>query len=594
MSAMNPHNVSRRGFLGLAGAASVFAGLGLAGCGGDDEATGSAPVAALEAEPPNGTPANTPLDQIPMPEVGKAYNNPKERDEIQDGGELVVPVTEVGPCWNYYNVNGTTTYMNTFWTMYMPMLMDADIIGGEYTPNPDYIESYEVDDSSGKQVVKITMNPDAVFNDGTPIDYRAFETVWKTNSGENEAYAPSSTDGYKQIESVVQGEKPNDVVITMATPYYPAEALLGTVLHPASLDPEVFNNGWNNEPHNEWGAGPFVVDSCSSTEAVFVPNKNWWGKAPKLEKITFRQMESQAVLNAFKNGEIDATDMTTGSAETLSTFLDMEDAEVRRNFSAAIGCIEINTKREATQDIAVRKAFAQCLHMPTIVEIQYKGVNWKEDPCGSIILTPWMDGYENNMPEDVTKLDTAEEHTEAARKTLEDAGYTLNDEDYYEKDGKVAGFAFVLFGDSNTVKNRSAAFQKMAKDAGIKLDLVTKASADFSKTISSGEWDSLLLGWQGTPVSYNNGGQLYGSDSGSNFSMYGSPEIDEMMLKVTSISDHKEQLKTVNEAEKLAMEGYGIIPVFNGSDVMVTKPGLANYGPALFKTVHAEDIGWAK
>ena len=45
--------------------------------------------------------------------------------------------------------------------------------------------------------------------------------------------------------------------------------------------------------------------------------------------------------------------------------------------------------------------------MPTIVEIIYKGVNWEEKPCGSIILPPWMDGYENNMPEDVQKLKDA-------------------------------------------------------------------------------------------------------------------------------------------------------------------------------------------
>ena len=592
MSSMNPHTVSRRGFLGLAGAASVFAGLGLAGCGGKEEGAGSAPV-ALDVEPANGTPANTPLDQIPMPEVGGVYNNPKKRDEVKDGGELVLSIGEVGPCWNYYNVNGGTTYIQTMWNLYMPMLMDSDATGSKFTPNPNYVESFEVDDSTGKQVVKITMNPDAVFNDGTPIDYRAFETVWKCCCGENDAYACASTDGFNQVESIVQGEKANDVVITMAKPYYPAEGLWSTVLHPASLDPEVFNNGWNNNPHVEWGAGPFEIESFDDTHAVFVPNKAWWGDAPKLEKVTFKQMEAQAIINAFKNGEIDATDVTTGSAEILSNFLDMEDAEIRRGYSSAIACIEINTTRESTQDVAVRKAFAQCLHMPTIVEIVYKGVNWEEKPCGSIILPPWMDGYENNMPEDVQKLKDAKEHTEAARKTLEDAGYTLNG-DYYEKDGKVAGFGFVLFGDSTTVKNRAAAFQKMAKDAGIKLDLITKASADFSKTISSGEWDSLLLGWNGTPTSFNNGGQLYGSESESNFTQYGSAEIDEMMAEVPTVSDHKKQLKLVNEAEKLAMEGCAIIPIFCGSDVIAAKKGLANYGPALFLSVHAEDMGWAK
>lgn len=584
-----PTSMSRRGFVTLAGAASVLAGLGLAGCGGKDEA--AAPV--LDKEPANGTPATTPLDKLPMPEVGKPYNNPKSRDEVKDGGELTLCIGEVGPCWNYYNVNGTTSYMAVLWGMYMPMLMDTDAIGAEFTPNPNYIESFEVDDSTGKQVMHLTMNPEAKFNDGTPIDYRAFEAVWKCCCGATEDYACSSTDGYNQIESVAQGDKPNDVVITMSKPFYPAAGLVSTVLHPASVDPEMFNNGWNGEPHVEWGAGPFVIDSFDDTHATFVPNKAWWGEAPKLDKVNFKQMEAQAVYNAFKNGEIDATDSSTGSAETLANFNNMEDAEIRRSYSPTIACIEINTTREATQDVAVRKAFTQCIDVPTIVQIQYKGVNWKEDACGSLLIPFWMDGYENNMPEDVTSLKDAKSRTAAARKTLEDAGYKLNG-DYYEKDGKTAGFGFVLFGDSTTVKNRASALQKMAKDAGLKLDLVSKASADFSKTVSSGEWDSLLLGWQGTATSYNNGGQLFGSKSESNFAQCGTPEIDAMFAKVPSIADHKEQLKAMNEAEKEAMKSYAYIPLFSGADAYATKKGLANYGPALFQSVHAEDMGWEK
>lgn len=67
-----------------------------------------------------------------------------------------------------------------------------------------------------------------------------------------------------------------------------------------------------------------------------------------------------------------------------------------------------------------------------------------------------------------------------------------------------------------------------------------------------------------------------------------------MMAEVVTVSDHKKQLKLVNEAEKLAMEGYAILPIFCGSDVIAAKKGLANYGPALFLSVHAEDMGWAK
>ena len=81
----------------------------------------------------------------------------------------------------------------------------------------------------------------------------------------------------------------------------------------------------------------------------------------------------------------------------------------------------------------------------------------------------WRDGYENNMPADVTGLESADDKIAAAKRTLEDAGYSLDANGHYAKDGRGVEFNLVVFGDSNVTKNRAAAIQKMAKDAGIKL-----------------------------------------------------------------------------------------------------------------------------
>ena len=210
-------------------------------------------------------------------------------------------------------------------------------------------------------------------------------------------------------------------------------------------------------------------------------------------------------------------------------------------------------------DENVRKAFVQCLDIPTLRSVVFQGVNWEEDVPGSLLTPVWADGYENNMPDDVTSLTTADERTAAAKKTLEDAGYALDDDGYYAKDGTEVAFSFTTFGDSNTVKNRAAAIIKMAKDAGIKIDQDAKPSSEFSTTLTSGSWDICLFGWVSTPTSVWNGPQIYGSDSPSNFTHLGSADLDAELAKIISIEDHTEQMKALNAAEKKALASYGFV-----------------------------------
>ena len=572
----------------------MLAGLGLAGCAKEGGSGGAG--SATGASPQNGVPATTPLNQLPLPEKGKTYNNPKSRDQIKDGGTATFPVAEVGPDFNYFSVNGNTTYMKWFWLCYnsaaVPFRCNAT--ASKFEPDPNFVDSSSVKEVDGKEVVTINIAEKATFNDGTPIDWRAVEAEWTVNNGKNSDYTPASTDGWSQVESVTKGDNDKQAIITFSQPYYPYEALVG-FLHPSAATPEVFNNGWKMNPHNEWGCGPFVVDSVDEAQITFKRNPKWWGDVAKLESITFKQMEAQAQFNAFKNGEIDATELgQQGTGEMLSNFQGMDKVEIRRSDSKSIACLEVNTTRDVLSDIEVRKALMQCINTETILGIVYQGVNWKEDRLSSLSILPWMDGYEDNLPQDVSANITADAQIAAAKKTLEDAGYELGSDGYYAKGGKQVAFGFTTIGDSNVTKNRAAAIQKMAKDAGMNITIDNKPSSEFSKTLVGGQWDVFLFGWSSSSATYNNGGQLFGSTSESNFTHAGSKELDAKFLAVTGIEDHAKQMKAFNEAEKEALKSYAFIPLYSGADVIVCKKGLANWGPALLLDIVAENVGWEK
>ncbi len=316
----------------VASAATVFA---LAACGNNNAGSGSA-----KSESAAGTPVNY-SGTLPMPKKVGVYNNPKSRDQLKDNGSLTLSIRELGPDWNTWSVNGNTDYMNTLWSYYMPVLWISNVDGSKVAPNKNYITDYNVKTVNGKQTITLNFNPKAKWNDGTAIDWTAVEAAWKVQSGKDQNYTPASTTGWDQVESVKQGTSSKQAVVTMKTPYYPAYSFLG-VYHPKAANVNAYTKGWSNDPHDkDWGAGPYVVKSLTDSQVVFTANPKWWGNKPKMTTVTLKKLESQAEINAFKNGEIDT--VSANSKNSLANVRSVKNATIRRGYSASTAVYEINT-----------------------------------------------------------------------------------------------------------------------------------------------------------------------------------------------------------------------------------------------------------
>jgi len=565
----------------------------VAGCGGPSPggqstsgASGAPPTNA--PQPPEGVPAST--RPIPLPVKGQAYNNPQPRDNIRDGGTLTLPIAEIGPNFNGFSVDGSSGYLYDILSWVSPTLWYFGITGG-VRPNPDYILSSELI-SESPETVKYTLNPKAKWNDGTPIDWTAFDVTWRTQRGDDPRYNPASTDGFRSIASVAKGEKDNEVIITFKEPYYPHETVFSTpaIEHPKNIDPELYKTGWVNNLHPELLAGPFTVESLTEEQVVLKRNPNWWGATPKLDKVVFRRMEDVAIVNAFQNGEVDSTtvDGSHSTADLFQQIRGMKDVQIRAGFSTATSVYELGQDSVLFKDAAARKAFVLATDRHLIVKIRYQGMDWQEDAPGSVLLFPWQDGYRDNL---------ADLHysPEQAKRVLDEAGWTMGDDGYRHKDGKLAEITYVTFGDLPVYAAMARAQQKMAKDIGIKMNIDVRKSSDFSKTLHDGTFDVLSMSWQSyTPFGYTNACQLLCSDSDSNYSRVGSKHIDELLKGVTTFSDLGKAFDAANEAELAAFHLYGMLPIFNGPSHYVVKKGLANFGPAGFLTLSPTDVGWQK
>ncbi|WP_334151908.1 ABC transporter family substrate-binding protein [Microbacterium sp.] len=530
-------------------------------------------------------------------ETKQADYNPQPRENLKEGGEVHFGINEVTPQMNPFNGNASAdTTRLAQWYNPQVFLMTPE---GDVSANPAYLDAWDITTEDGKTVITMKVNEKAVWNDGTPIDYTAFETTWKANSGEDEAYETSSTDGYKEIESVTKGATDKDVIVTFKGEFaWPKMPFLNGILNPAVNSPEVFNTAYIENAHPEWGAGPYKLTDfdVNGQSVTFEPNEKWWGDKPLLDKVTFTGLDAAASINAFKNGEIDI--VGTNTKDRLAQVADMEDVVTYRSQQTAKTIVILDAEKPQLKDLDVREAFFMAIDIDQQKQIAWNGLDYEEAPAGSLNMYDFQDGYKDSFAEAGLKFDV-----DGAKKLLEDAGWTEGEDGIREKDGVKLEIVYPVHSDDPTIEALAKALQQQEKAIGIDLQIEKRAPADFSTDFSTKNWDAFSLRFTDSdpfgPLYFC---QLYCSDSSLNLSGTGTPEIDEKIKdQVESTTTAADWTAATMKLEpEIIKETWGVIPLYNGPSIFTAKTGLANLTPEpyvgldLFGVSPVENVGWEK
>ena len=504
--------------------------------------------------------------------------------ELKDGGTLRLSVTSLGPDFNLLGTGVTAYTQAALSPVYYNSIWQADPMG-KRTLSPEFAKSFDVSEENGVPVVSIELNPVAKFNDGTPIDYKALQATWNILKSTDGDYKIETSGIYSSVGSVERDGDDFKVKVTFAKPYYPVNILFGEILHPALLDKNVFNEGFVDNPHPEYAAGPFTIaeGGWNSSEKTLTRNDKWWGEKPILERIVFRQMDSAAERAAFKNDEIDAAPAT--AAASYKELKEVANTEMRRGVRLFSGGMIMNPAR--MQDVALRRAVMAGLKREAISKVRFKGLDYEEKQPGSMIHMPFSEYYQDVYP-------TPNNDAAAASKILEEAGYTKNGE-FYEKDGKQAAFKYSVFGDDPTSKAVGQTIVQQLKDAGINVELDARAASEFGKAMQSKDYDATASGYAlSDPDATQATQQFYLREKPEDA---GTDEINELIEKMMLISDDKARNLACDEIEKKHMAEVAVmVPLFNGPEYKFVKKGLRNYGVSLYQGngIHWEKVGWAK
>jgi peptide/nickel transport system substrate-binding protein len=511
--------------------------------------------------------------------------NPRDPTTLRDGGNLRLAVSSFPANFNVLNIDGNTADVGSIVTPTLPgaFITQAD---GSLKLNTDYFTAAELTKAS-PQVVTLTINPKAVWSDGTPITWEDLKAEVDACSGHDKRYLIASRAGFERVKSVAKGVDDRQAVITFAQPYAEWRGMFAGGMQPRSMTstPDAFNKGQLDAPGPS--AGPFIVSRIdrSAQRIVLTRNPRWWGRKPRLNSITFLVLDSSAVIPALQNDAIDAAG--------VSTLDDMVTAE--RTPGVVIRSAPAPTWYHFTfngapgsilSDDKLRLAICRGIDRQAIVNVVQHGLTNDPAPLDNHIYVVGQRGYQNNSA-------PAAYNPDQARRDLDALGWKLNGA-VREKDGKKLVVRDVLY-DSPAARQIALVAQQNLAQIGVKLVLDVKAgNGFFNQYVSVGDFDIVQFGWVGNAFPLSALPQIYTSDGEGNFGKIGNASIDAKIDQTLSELDENAARSLANQVDAMIWrEGFNL-PLFQSPGDIAVRRDLANFGAPGLADVDYTAIGFMR
>lgn len=370
-----------------------------------------------------------------------------------------------------------------------------------------------------------TIRDDAKFTDGEPL---SASDVAFTINGIIESEAAEAD--LSMVEKAVATDDTH-VEITMAKPY---NALLYTLAVVGIVPEHAHGEDYGANPI---GSGRYMLEQWDRGQQVILKaNPDYYGEAPKMERVVVVFMEEDAALAAVRAGQVDIAYTSATYSDQTSEGYELFACEtvdsrgislpsIAAGQTKADGANEYPAGNDVTCDLTVRRAINYGVDRQAMIDNVLNGYG---TPAYSVCdSSPW------GSPDMKVETDV-----EAAKKLLDEAGWALGEDGIRSKDGVRAAFDMYYASDDSVRQALAAEFADQMKELGIEV------------SIKGASWDDIYPHEFATPILWGWGSnaptelyELTYSKGWGNYTCYDNAEIDSYLdeaLAVPYIEDSYE------------------------------------------------------
>lgn len=271
------------------------------------------------------------------------------------------------------------------------------------------------------------------------------------------------------------------------------------------------------------GTGPYKLESWDEGQAItLVKNEEYYKGAANIDKIIFKIVpDDNAKAMQMKSGELDLALLTPRDSES---FEGKNGYAVYNMTTSDYRGIMFNFRNEYwTTNKDIIPAICYGLDRQAILDAVLFG-------HGIVAYGPLQRNIYHNENVEQYTYDPAK-----AKQILEEAGCTMGDYGFYERDGEEIGFVLsVGAGDQVRLDIAQAAAQQL-REIGIKCTIEVPSQVDWGGQMA------YLIGW-GSPFDADDHTyKVFGTDKGANYSGYSNEQVDKYLLEARQTDDPEQR-----------------------------------------------------
>lgn len=485
-----------------------------------------------------------------------------DRDALRDGGTLRLAVPALPDSFNPHRADAATEADRLLEPTRGSAVRLAE--DGTWSVDERYAESVEVV-GQDPFAVAVTLDPEGVWSDGTPIDAADMQAFVAAQQGAG-GQLTSDAARWAAVAEVQPGADPYSYTVVFASPVAGWPALVYPGLPSEATEATVYNDFTDTAPPSN---GPFVVSAIDREAGTvsMVRNEQWWGETPALEGIEWSVVAPDDQLAALDDGDLDAVRLTAGQgpgAEDVGTVSSVPGTEWSQ--------LTLNAGSGPLAQPEVRRAVALAIDRSAIADDVGELFGQEATVAGSLLLLPGQEGY-------VDSVSAALGHDPAqAAEALEAAGYRLEGGVRVAADGTPLTLRLPLPEGSRSSTARAERIRDDLAAVGITVELDPRpAETFFTDVVVPLDFDLVTFLYETDPFDVvATTSRLTPLDGPQNFTGQDDPAVAAAVAAVRVAVDPSTRAAAAVALDQAVLAVVAVVPLVVEPEVLVVGDDLVN------------------